>query len=155
MIQSIRDFGVSSRQRALIGALQQAEGREEKAGGEMNGVVAGVKFDEARDNDERGVFSDDCAQEADHEVAGSKRDAELLPYDGPGTHGHSEQDQPQDDVRQVMCEAMVMVVVAAGNVEEGQNAESHIQNARDNQDRFPSLAPHASRYASPGSATLD
>ena len=86
------------RQRGLVRALQHSEGGEEKAGGEVNGVVAGVKFDEARDNDECGVFSDDCAQEADHEVADSKRDAKLLSDGGPKAHGHTKEDETQDDV---------------------------------------------------------
>ena len=48
-----------------------------------------------------------------------------------------------------------MVVVAAGNVEEGQYAESHVQNARDNQNCSPPLVPHAPRYAGVGFGVVD
>jgi hypothetical protein len=108
-----------SGQRAPVRAFQDAEGGEEKASGEVYAVVAGVKFNETRDNDQRRIFFDDDAQKTDNEVADGERETQLLSNDGLRTHGHSEQDQPQDDVRQIMGEGVVMFIVAAGNVEEG------------------------------------
>jgi hypothetical protein len=101
------------------------------------------------------VLSYDCAEETDDEIANSKRYAERLSDGGPGAHSHTEQDQLQDDVRQVMAEGVVMFVVAAGDVEERQNAENHVQNTRDNQNCFPPLAPHSLRYARPDPRKLD
>src|SRR5688500_3670904 len=98
----------------------------------MNGVVTGVKLDNARNNYEHGVFSDDCAQEADDEIANRKRDAKLLSHPGAGTRGYSEQQRAQDDVGQIMGERMVMFLVSARNIEKSQNAKYHVQNTCNN-----------------------
>ena len=136
----------SGRQRAFVGAFYDAEGSEKKSRSEVNGVIAGVELDQAGNNRKRRVLADNGPKETDHEIANGKRHTKLLANRRPRAHRRSEQDQAQDDVRQIMREGVVMFVVAARNVEKRENTEHHVQNACDNQNRFPPLAPHAPSY---------
>lgn len=95
----------------------------------MNGVIASVELDDARNDLETRVSSGRYAEEANDEVEAGDDKAEFLARGRPGSEGDAEQEKAKDQMGEIVSERVMVFVMTAGDVKEGKDPKDQIENA--------------------------
>ncbi len=113
----------------------------------MHTIVLSVKLYDARYNRQHGRLWNERSAGTDHPIADCEPETEPLPSARADVQCDAEQHDAEHDVSEVMRKSMMMLLMTAGNVEEGKDTKDDVKDSRHDQSNLALLPHHEPRFA--------